>query len=122
MGLSNQVSHFFPVVYLSYSVYRTHVQTPSMSWLRRDTGFLVFSFPRSLGSGVYNRINGGQQKLVHIYLSYISTKSHPNRSKFGGNIAQINAHQLLLSFINSVINSTPQGPWERKGQKTRVTP
>src|SRR5712671_780431 len=159
MGLSNQVSHFFPVVYLSYSVYRTHVQTPSMSWVRRDTGFLAFSFPRSLGSGVYNRINGGQQKLVHIYLSYISTKfqqiwmrfgarvsktpcqnrnpwvqvlawcfayactkSHPNRSKFGGNIAQINAHQLLLSSINSVINSTPQGPWERKGQKTRVTP
>src|SRR5712671_2149868 len=127
--------------------------------IRRDTGFLAFSFPRSLGSGVYDRINGGQQKLVRIYLSYISTKfqqiwmrfgahvsktlcqnrnpwvqglarcfayactkSHPNRSKFGGNIAQINAHQLLLSSINSVINSTPQGPWERKGQKTRVTP
>src|SRR5882672_9949437 len=32
--------------------------------LRRDTGFLVFSFPRSLGSGVYDEINGGQRKLV----------------------------------------------------------
>src|SRR5712671_5477435 len=32
MGLSDQVSHFFPVVYLSYSVYRTHVRTSSMSW------------------------------------------------------------------------------------------
>src|SRR5712671_4045221 len=127
--------------------------------LRSDMGFLAFSFPRSLGSGVYDRINGGQQTLVRTYLSYISTKfqqiwmrfgarisktpcqnqnpwvqglarcfayvctkSHPNWSKFGGNIAQINAHQLLLSSINSVINSTPQEPWERKGQKTRVTP
>src|SRR5712671_2553879 len=90
--------------------------------IRRDTGFLAFSFPRSLGSGVYDRINGGQQKLVRIYLIYISTKSHPNLLKFGGDIAQIGAHQLLLSSINSVINSTPQGPWERKGQKNRVTP
>src|SRR5712671_2078383 len=54
--------------------------------------------------------------------AYACTKSHPNRSKCGGDIAQIGAHQLLLSFINFVINSTPQGPWERKGQKTRVTP
>ena len=28
--------------------------------LRRDTGFLAFLFPRSLGSGVYDEINGGQ--------------------------------------------------------------
>ena len=127
--------------------------------VRRDTGFLVFSFPRSLGSGVYDEINGGQRKLVRTYLSYISTKfrpiwmrfgarvsktpcqtlypwvsvlarcfayactkSHPNRSKFGGNIAQIGAHQFSLSSINFVINSTPKGPWERKDQKTRVTP
>jgi len=127
--------------------------------IRRDTGFLAFSFPRFLGSGVYDRINGGQQKLVRMYLSYISTKfrpiwmrfgarisktpcqtlypwvsvlarcfaytctkSHPNLLKFGGDIAQIGAHQRLLSSINSVINSTPQGPWERKGQKTHVTP
>src|SRR5712671_3087123 len=90
--------------------------------IRRDTGFLAFSFPRSLGSGVYDRINGGQQKLVRIYLSYISTKFRPIWMRFGGDIAQIGAHQLLLSSINSVINSTPQGPWERKGQKTRVTP
>ena len=127
--------------------------------IRRDTGFLAFSFPRSLGSGVYDEINGGQQELVCTYLSYISTKfgaiwmsfgarisktlcqththvpmglawcfaytctkPHPNRSKFGGDIAQISAHQFLLSSINFVINSTPQGPWERKGQKTRVTP
>jgi len=122
-------------------------------------GFLAFSFPRSLGSGVYDKINGGQRKLVHTYLSYISTKfqliwirfgacvsktpcqtrtyvptglawcfayactkSYPNQSKFGGDIAQISAHQFSLSSINFVINSTPQGLWERKGQKTRVTP
>src|SRR5712672_1009955 len=54
--------------------------------------------------------------------AYACTKSHPNRSKFGGNIAQIGAHQFSLSSINFVINSTPQGPWERKDQKTRVTP
>src|SRR5882757_6097568 len=131
----------------------------STSSLRRDTGFLVFSFPRSLGSGVYDEINGGQRKLVRTYLNYISTKfrpiwmrfgarvsktpcqtlypwvlvlarcfayactkSHPNRSKFGGDIAQINAHLFLLSSINFIINSTSQRPWEQKGQKTRVTP
>src|SRR5882672_4370982 len=54
--------------------------------------------------------------------AYACTKSHPNRSKFGGDIVQIGAHQFLLSSINFVINSTPQGPWERKDQKTRVTP
>src|SRR5712671_3959871 len=128
-------------------------------WVRRDTGFLVFSFPRSLGSGVYDEINGEQRKLVRTYLNYISTKfrpiwmrfgarvsktpcqtlypcvsvlgrcfayactkSHPNRSKFGGDIAQINAHRFLLSPINFIINSTSQRPWEQKGQKTRVTP
>src|SRR5712671_1539728 len=127
--------------------------------IRRDTGFLVFSFPQSLGSGIYDEINGGQRKLVRTYLGYISTKfqpiwmrfgahvsktpcqtlypwvsvlarcfayactkSHPNRSKFGGDIAQINAHRFLLSPINFVINSTSQRPWEQKGQKTRVTP
>src|SRR5712671_6763296 len=132
---------------------------PAQFCIRRDTGFLVFSFPRSLGSGVYDEINGGQRKLVRTYLNYISTKfrpiwmrfgarvsktpcqnrnpwvqglarcfaytctkSHPNRSKFGGDIVQIGAHQFSLSSINFVINSTPQGPWERKDQKTRVTP
>jgi len=30
--------------------------------LRHDTGFLALSFPRSLGSGVYDKINGGQRK------------------------------------------------------------
>src|SRR5712671_4565994 len=127
--------------------------------LRRDTGFLVFSFPRSLGSGIYDEINGGQRKLVRTYLGYISTKfqpiwmrfgarvsktpcqtlypwvsvlarcfayactkSHPNRSKFGGDIAEINAHRFLLSPINFIINSTSQTPCEQKGQKTRVTP
>jgi len=90
--------------------------------IRRDTGFLAFSFPRSLGSGVYDEINGGQQKLVCTYLSYISTKFGAIWMSFGGDIAQISAHQFLLSSINFVINSTPQGPWERKGQKTRVTP
>src|SRR5882672_5000001 len=54
--------------------------------------------------------------------AYACTKSHPNRLKFGGDIAQIGAHQFSLSSINFVINSTPQGPWERKDQKTRVTP
>src|SRR5712671_3269611 len=34
--------------------------TPSLLAIRRDTGFLAFLFPRSLGSGVYNEINGGQ--------------------------------------------------------------
>src|SRR5712672_2865005 len=127
--------------------------------LRRDTGFLAFSFPRSLGSGVYDEINGGQRKFVRTYLSYISTKfrpiwmrfgarvnkkpcqtlypwvsvlarcfayactkAHPNRSKFGGDIVQINAHRFLLSPINFIIDSTSQRPWEQKGQKTRVTP
>src|SRR5712672_15324 len=127
--------------------------------IRCDTGFLAFLFPRSLGSGVYDEINGGQRTLVRTYLSYISTKfrpiwmrfgarvsktpyqtlypwvsvlarcfasastkSHPNRSKFGGDIAQINAHRFLLSPINFIINSTSQRPWEQKGQKTRVTP
>ena len=133
--------------------------TAQLTQLRCDTGFLAFSFPWSLGSGVYDRINGGQQKLVRIYLSYISTKfrpiwmrfgarvsktpcqtlypwvsvlarcfayactkSHPNRSKFGGDIAEINAHRFLLSPITFIINSTSQRPWEQKGQKTRVTP
>src|SRR5712671_4208782 len=54
--------------------------------------------------------------------AYTCTKSHPNRSKFGGDIVQIGAHQFSLSAINFVINSTPQGLWERKDQKTRVTP
>src|SRR5882757_1248828 len=98
------------------------VQLLIVRGLRRDTGFLVFSFPRALGSGVYEEINGGQRKLVRTYLSYISTKSHPNRSKFGGDIAQINAHRFLLSPINFIINSTSQRPWKQKGQKTRVTP
>jgi len=54
--------------------------------------------------------------------AYACTKTHPNWSTFGGNIAQISAHQFLLSSINFVINSTPQGPWEQKGQKICVTP
>ena len=54
--------------------------------------------------------------------AYACTKTHPNRLKFGGDIAQISAHLFSLSSINFVINSTPQGPWERKGQKTHVTP
>jgi len=49
MGLSDQVSHFFPVVYLSYSVYRTHVRTPSMSWgcdvTRQHSGHGELQFP-----------------------------------------------------------------------------
>src|SRR5712671_3433814 len=90
--------------------------------VRCDTGFLVFSFPRSLGSGVYDEINGGQRKLVRTYLNYISTKFQPIWMRFGGDIAQINAHRFLLSPINFIINSTSQRPWEQKGQKTRVTP
>ena len=107
----------------------------SLPQVRSDMGFLAFSFPWSLGSGVYDEINGGQQKLVRTYLSYISTKfqliwisfgvrvskTNPNWLKFGRDIAQISVHQFLLS-INFVINSTPQGPWECKGQKTHVTP
>ena len=49
-------------------------KTGDHTLLRRDTGFLVFSFPRSLGSGFYDEINEGQQKLMRTYLSYISTK------------------------------------------------
>jgi len=49
--------------------------------------------------------------------AYACTKSHPNRSKFGGDIAQINAHRFLLSPINFIINSTSQRPWEQKGPK-----
>ena len=51
-------------------------------------GFLAFSFPQSLGSGVYNEINGGQQKLVHTYLSYISTKFRPIWMSFGARISK----------------------------------
>jgi len=54
--------------------------------------------------------------------AYACTKTNPNQSKIGGDIAQISAHQFSLSSINLVINSTPQGLWERKGQKTHVTP
>jgi len=88
-------------------------------------GFLAFSFPWSLGSGVYDEINGGQQKLVCTYLSYISTISfgaHISKTPYqthgyrgiglawcfayaytktnGGDIAQISAHQCSLSSIN----------------------
>src|SRR5712671_6684763 len=129
------------------------------SVLRCDMGFLAFLFPWSLGSGVYDKISRGQQKLVCTYLSYISTKFQPiwisfgacvsktlcqthtsvpmglawcfayactktnsNWSKFGGDIAQISAHQFSLSSIDFIIKSTPQGPWEQKGQKICVTP
>jgi len=149
--INTTLEHLHPICW--------QLKWPSFSSLRCDMSFLAFSFPRSLGSGVYNKINGGQRKLVHIYLSYISTKfqpiwmssgtrvsktpcqtctcvpmglawcfayactkTHPNRLKFGGDIAQISAHQFSLSSINCVINSTPQGPWERKGQKTCLTP
>jgi len=54
--------------------------------------------------------------------AYMCTKTHSNRSKFGGDITQISVHIFSLSSINFVINSTPQGPWEQKGQKTHVTP
>src|SRR5712671_5850296 len=56
--------------------------------VRRDTGFLVFSFPRSLGSGVYDEINGGQRKLVRTYLSYISTKCRPIWMRFGSGVSK----------------------------------
>jgi len=59
-----------------------------LSELRRDTGFLVFSFPRSLGSGVYDEINGGQRKLVRTYLSYISTKFRPIWMRFGARVSK----------------------------------
>jgi len=37
-------------------------------YIRRDRVFLVFSFPRSLGSGVYDAINGGHRKLgAHLF-------------------------------------------------------
>jgi len=148
----------FPLHHLRLSTHCCPPHAPSLS-LRCDTGFLAISFPWSLGSGVYDEINGGQRKVVRTYVSYISTKfrpiwissgarisktpcqtctcvpmglawcfayactrTNPNRSKFGGDIAHISAHHFSLSSINFVINSTPQGPWERNGQKTRVTP
>jgi len=152
---SNAVCIFF----LIFHVWWWHPVPPSPSTqLRSDTDFLAFLFPRSLGSGFYDEINGGQWKLVRTYLSYISTKfwpiwisfgarisktpcqthgyrgmglaqcfayactkTNPNRLKFGGDIAQIGAHQFSLSSTNFVINSTPQGPWEQKGQKTCVS-
>src|SRR5712672_2784864 len=49
-------------------------------------------------------------------------KTHPDRSNFGRDIAQISVYQFSLSSINFIINSTPQGPWEQKGQKTCVIP
>src|SRR5712672_3414901 len=58
------------------------------STLRRDTGFLVFSFPRSLGSGVYDEINGGQRKLVRTYLNYISTKFRPIWMRIGARVSK----------------------------------
>src|SRR5712672_2445295 len=67
---------------------RLEMMAQRRAQVRRDTGFLAFLFPRSLGSGVYDEINGGQRKLVRTYLIYISTKSHPNRSKFGGDISK----------------------------------
>src|SRR5712675_3521450 len=60
----------------------------SLGLLRRDTGFLVFSFPRSLGSGVYDEINGGQRKLVRTYLNYISTKFRPIWMRFGACVSK----------------------------------
>jgi len=56
--------------------------------LRRDMGFLAFSFPRSLGSGVYDRINGGQQTLVRTYLGYISTKFQQIWMRFGACVSK----------------------------------
>src|SRR5712675_1031726 len=56
--------------------------------VRRDTGFLAFSFPRSLGSGVYDEINEGQRKLVRTYLSYISTKFRPIWMRFGARVSK----------------------------------
>ena len=35
-------------------------QAHSQVLVRSDTGFLAFSFPQSLGSGVYDEINRGQ--------------------------------------------------------------
>src|SRR5712672_1995044 len=64
---------------------RIHMQ---QTQLRCDTGFLAFLFPRSLGSGVYDKINGGQQKLVHTYLSYISTKFRPIWMSFGAHVSK----------------------------------
>ena len=48
--------------------------------------------------------------------------THPNRSRFGRDIAQVNLHQLSSSFSNFSISSTSQGLWEQKGPKTRVRP
>src|SRR5712672_4046094 len=51
-------------------------------------GFLAFLFPRSLGSGVYDEINGGQRKLVRTYLSYISTKFRQIWMSFGARVSK----------------------------------
>jgi len=51
-------------------------------------GFLAFLFPWSLGSGVYDEINGGQQKLVHTYLSYMSTKFQAIWISFGARVSK----------------------------------
>jgi len=48
--------------------------------------------------------------------AYVCTKTNPNWSKFGRDIAQISVHQFLLSSINFIINSTPQGPWNEKAK------
>jgi len=58
-------------------LHTNNMTSSSTPQLRSDMGFLAFSFPRSLGSGIYDKINGGQQKLMHTYLSYISTKFRP---------------------------------------------
>src|SRR5712675_2852738 len=51
-------------------------------------GFLAFLFPRSLGSGFYDEINGGKRKLVRTYLSYIFTKFRPIWISFGARISK----------------------------------
>src|SRR5712671_2706219 len=64
------------------------MQCLDASQVRRDTGFLAFLFPRSLGSGVYDKINGGQRKLVRTYLIYISTKFRPIWMRFGARVSK----------------------------------
>src|SRR5712671_6492892 len=62
---------------LSGASQREVQEPPTWTWVRRDTGFLAFLFPRSLGSGVYDEINGGTIKtgahLFELYLHQIST-------------------------------------------------
>src|SRR5712675_1753197 len=57
---STNVGRFPELTPVHSQTTKSWLSTLDASDIRRDMGFLAFSFPRSLGSGVYDEINGGQ--------------------------------------------------------------